>query len=285
MRRILIILTIALTGCQTDKSETFADFNTIVFNLGNLKDSICFSEWQKTHLSNQEIQKNDILLAQDTFPVGRLVYSDDQFLVYGYCIGEFGGALMFQDQESKDSIYYLQCTCPVMIDKRVDGYYITESLAHSDGYGKVQYFKSPKELVSVHVDSLRTEWKSKKYPDLSEYEIWKQLENQGTILIDTVGLTFSVFFPSDNENYLIFSDHQKTYLGLLLTDSLQTLDTLLDFPTWRYNDPMNDKVNGYYHYNFKRRSGYSIDKIMGKTVFSGDIYAKSDSIIIAYKYN
>tara|TARA_B110001452_G_scaffold149484_1_gene124402 strand:+ start:3437 stop:4312 length:876 start_codon:yes stop_codon:yes gene_type:complete len=285
MRRILILLIIALIGCQTEKTETSVEFKTTVFNLDSPKDSIGFADWQKTHLSNQDEQIIDTLFTQDTIPVGGLYYSDDQFLVYGYCMGEFGGALMFQDKTSMDSIYYLECTCPVMIDKRENGYYVTESLAHMDGFGKVQYFKSPKNLVSVHLDSLTTEWKTKKYPDLTELEIWEKLENQGTVLIDTIGLTFSMFFPSDNENYLIFSDYQNTYLGLLSTDSLQTVDTLINLPTWRYNDPLNDKVSGYYHYNFRRRSGYSNDKIIRKTISSGDIYAKGDSIVIAYKFN
>jgi hypothetical protein len=285
MRRILIILTIALIGCQTERPETSIDFKTIVFNLDNPNDSIGFSNWQKTHLLNQDNQKIDTLFSQDTIPVGGLYYSDDQFLVYGYCMGEFGGALMFQDKESKDSIYYLECTCPVMIDKRKDGYYVIESLAHMAGFGKVQFFESPKELVNIDLDSLRTDWEVKKYPNLTERERWDKLSNQGTVLIDTMGLTFSMFFPYGNDNYLIFSDYQNTYLGLLRSDSLQTLDTLMNLPTWGYNDPLNDKINGYYHYNFKRSSSDSDDKIIRKTVSSGDIYAKGDSIVFAYKFN
>ncbi|MCB9042500.1 MAG: hypothetical protein H6554_01845 [Chitinophagales bacterium] len=244
--------------------------------MDNPKDSIDFTTWQKAHLLDENQQKIGILFSQESTPIGKLYYSDDEFLVYGYCMGEFGGALMFQDKKLKDSIYYLECTCPIMIDKRQEGYYITESLAHLDGSGKVQFFKSPKELANVHIDSLKTEWKLNKYPNLSEYEIWKKLENQGTVLIDTIGLTFSIFFPYNNENYLIFSDYENTYLGLLAADSLKTVDTLLNLPTWSYNDILNDKINGYYHYNFKRRNGYS-------PVSVGDIYAKDDSIVIAYK--
>ena len=200
-------------------------------------------------------------------------------------MGEFGGSLMFQDKGSRDSIYYLECTCPVMIDKRDDGYYVTESLAHLAGSGKVQFFKSPKELVKVHLDSLGKEWKIKKYPHLSEHEVLSKLENQGTVLIDTFGLTFNIFFPYENENYLIYSDYKNTYVGLVTTDCLRTVDTLLNLPTWRYNDPLNDKTSGYYHYNFQGRRGSSNNKVIRKTVSSGDIYIKVDSIVIAYKFN
>lgn len=284
MRQILIILSIALIGCQTEKTTSSVDFKTTVFNLAKPKDSMDFAVWQKTHLSHQKLQKDSTLFSQDSIPVGGLYYSDDQFLVYGYCMGEFGGALMFQDKNSEDSIYYLLCTCPVMIERRTEGYYITESLAHGSGSGKVQFVKSPRELVKVHLDSLSTDWKVKKYPELTEYEIWKKLKNQGTVLIDTTGLIFNLFFPNDGENYLIYSDYKNTYLGLLTTDSLRTVDTILNLPTWRYNDRLNDKIEGYYPYNFHRRSGYSHKNIIGKTVSLGDIYTKGNSIIIAYKH-
>lgn len=274
---------LTLIGCQEDARSISVDFEKTVFNLNDHKDSMDFVAWKETHLLNQKQQKFDTLFIQDSIPVGKLYYSDDQFLVYGYCFGEFGGALMFQDKDLLDSIYFLECTCPVMIDKRQEGYYITESLAHMSGSGKVQFFKSPKELVTVHLDSLRTEWALKKYPDLTENEITNILENQGMVLIDTIGLTFSMFFPYHNENYLIFSDQINTYLGLLTTDGLRTLDTLLNLPTWRYNEPLNDKINGYYHYNFQRRSGFSDDKIIQETISSGDIYVKGNSIVIVYK--
>lgn len=285
MRQIFIVVAIALIGCQTENNDTSAEFKTTVFNLDIPKDSIDFSEWAKAHVSNNKNQIIDTLFSQDTIPVGELYYSDDRFFVYGYCIGEFGGGLMFQDKESKDSIYYLECVCPVMIDKRDDGYYVTGSLAHMNGFGKVQFFKSPKELMNIHLDSLGTEWKAKKFPDLTERERWNKLVNQGAVLIDTIGITFNMLFPFENENYLIFSDYRNTYLGLLTADSLQTVDTLLNLPTWGYTDSMNDKINGYYHYNFKTKSRYSNNKIIRKTLSSGDIFAKGDSIVIAYRFN
>jgi hypothetical protein len=271
MRIFLIVLLIILIGCKSELKENLTDFNVTVFNLDDPNDSIGFMHWQKANLSFQRTNKIDTLFSQDTIPVGRLYYSDEQFLAYGYCYGEFGGVIIFQDQESKDSVYYLDCTCPVMIDKRDEGYYITESLAHMFGSGKVQFFRSPRELVSLHLDSLTTEWKIKKYPNLTEHEILLKLENQGSVLLDTVGLTFSIFFPNEGDNYLIFSDFDNTYLGLFTDNYLKTVDTILNFPTWRYNGALNDKINGYYHYNFRR------------SVSSGDIYAKGDSIIIAFK--
>ena len=282
MKQLLITLAIALIGCQTEKPETNIDFHITVFNCDNQVDSIGFSNWKKTHLSIPDNLNKDTLFSQDTIPVGVLNYSDDQYLVYGYCAGEFGGALMFQDKDSKDSIYYLQSTCPVMIDKREDGYYVTASLAHMVGFGKVQYLKTPRELVCVHLDSLSTKWESRMFPNLTGHELWKQLENQGTVLIDTTGLTFSMFFQNNNENYLIFSDNQNTYLGRLADEKLHTIDTLVNLPTSRSNDLLNDKVNGYYHHNFKRKSSLSNGEAKITTVLSGDIYAKGNSIVIGY---
>jgi uncharacterized protein YcfL len=67
MRQILIIA-IVLIGCRTEKTETSTEFKTTVFNLDQPEDSISFSDWQKTHLSNQDAQKIDTLFSQDTIP-------------------------------------------------------------------------------------------------------------------------------------------------------------------------------------------------------------------------
>lgn len=273
----------ALIGCQTEKTEPSVDFKTIVFNLDSPKDSIGFWDWQKSYLLNQDQLEIDTLFSLDTIPVGELYYSDEQFLVYGFCMGEFGGALMFQDKKLKDSIYYLECACPVMIDKREDGYYITQSLAHLDGFGKVKYFKSPKSLVNVHLDSLRTDWKARKYPSLNEYEIWEELENQGEVLIDTIGLTFNIFFLFKGLDYLIFSDYNQTLLALFTSDSLQVIDTLINRPSWRYNNIPNEITNGFYHYNFGKNDGSPVQVSLNKKSFRGDIFVRNDTIVIAYR--
>ena len=280
MLHIIYIMILAFLGCSTESQLNSVDFKTFIFNLDNYQDSINFSHWKKKYLQNYEYnidKKNtDFLYSKDGKIKGSLLYEDSKFLVYGYCWGEFGGALMFQDKIYKDSIYYLDSTCPIMIEKRNDGYYITETLAHDSGLGKIRFFKSPKELVNVHADSLETEWKFKKFPNLTEDSIFRLLNNQGTILIDTFGLTFSILFGFKNSDYLIFSDRNNTYIGLLTSKGLRTIDTIINIPTWSYDTNINDKINGYYHYNFHqtRDKGISI----------GDIYVKGDSIVIAFSH-
>lgn len=246
------------------------DFKTTLYNLNEPGDSIEYFKWARNHLEVKEEAEVEMLLCLDSIPAGGLCYSDERYLVYQSCFGEFGGDLLFQDRGAKDSVYYLQSTCPLMIDKRDGGYYITVTLAHLEGSGKVQFIKSPEELVRVHLDSLWSDWQSRMYPDLSSFEIWKILGSQGKVLIDTTGVTFDLFFPYQEQDYLIFSDHSNTYIGRLLPDSLITVDTLLNRPTmgYRVSSEMN---NGYYHYHFRRNSRL------------GDIYAKGDSIVIAYK--
>lgn len=284
MRQILFLFIIILiSSCFQEKSEP-VEFKTVVYDLYNPKDSSEFENWKMEYLKQQCKIINDTLFAQDSLPVGALYYMDKDYKVYGYCNGEFGGALMFQDRNNSDSIYYLECTCPVMIDKRPDGFYITSSLAHMGGFGKVQFFASPKDLIMVHLDSLRTNWKKRRFSGLNEREIWKKLENQGEVLIDTIGLTFNILFPFKDKNYLIFSDNKNTCLGYLTSGHLVTIDTLLNLPTWRYSDLPNDIINNFYHYNFERVSGYNNGKIYKETKSSGDIYVRNDTIVIAYKY-
>ncbi|MCC5917862.1 MAG: hypothetical protein JJU02_11120 [Cryomorphaceae bacterium] len=285
MRKLLTILTLTTIGCQSGVRTIPLEFETIIYNLDNPQDSVNFIMWKKSNLGDLVQKEIDTLYAQDSIPVGKLYYSDDDFSVFGYCLGKFGGPLMFQDMENKDSIYYMECACPVMIEKRKEGYYITESLAHIMGFAKIQFLQSPKELIYIHRDSLKTEWKSQKYPDIDYIELWDRLNIQGKILIDTMGITFSVFFEHNNDNYLIFSDYQNTYLGLLTTAGLRTLDTLLNISTYGHpNDEIIDINNGYYHYDFRQSISELINNEIHQTISSGNIFVKGNSIVIAYKY-
>lgn len=284
MRQVLFILIVFLITSCSQKKFVAVDFTILIFNLDAPQDSSEYYNWKMKYLKQQNHLAIETLFAQDSIPFGVPYYIDKDFKAYGYCSGEFGGALMFQDRHKTDSIYYLSCTCPVMIDRRPDGYYITESLAHSEGWGKVLFFTSPKVLVNVHLDSLETNWEKTKFPGLNEHEIWKKLENQGKVLIDTTGLTFSIFFPFKDNNYLIFSDFNNTYIGYLTSGHLIAIDTILNIPTRGYSYSPNDIINNFYHYNFKRIFGSGYDKNYTETIASGDIYVRNDTIIIAYKY-
>lgn len=271
-----------MNSCARIETEQ-VKFKTKIFNLSSVVDSTAFEYWKRKYLTQENQIPNDTLYALDSIAVGTLYYKDTDYKVYGYCMGEYGGALMFQDRHKPDSIYYLSCTCPLMIDKRKDGYYITRSLAHGDGSGAVEFIHSPKELLNLPLDSLAGRWEKTMFPELDNYEIYNKLENQGEILIDSMGLTFNIFFAYKDQNYLIYSDLKNTYLGSLNAGKLIAIDTLLPVPTWRYNDVPNNIINNFYHYNFSRREGMSDGKIEKETWATGDIYVRNDIIVIAYK--
>jgi len=94
-----------------------------------------------------------------------------------------------------------------------------------------------------------------------------------------------MLFPYNDENYLIFSNNHNTFLGLLTRDGLRIIDTLLQLPTGGFNNSLYNQVNEYYHYSFQRSSQYSDGQNFRKTVSSGDIYVKENSIVIAYSYD
>lgn len=271
MKQIFFLSILILSGCSVNENATNIEFKKLVYNLNNTADSILFVNWKNKNLTIDTLKEQDKLFDSNI----RLYYSDSNYKVYGYCNGEFGGALMFIDKQDTDWCYYLRCTCAVMIDKMPDGYYITSSLAHISGLGKVQFFNSPKELDKVRIDSLKT----------AKYEIRKKLEKQGQIIIDTTGLMFDIFYPYKDNNYLIYSDINNTYLGEINHNKLIAIDTLLNKPTWSYSDTPNNKNNGSYHYSFARTIGYSDEKIITETISSGEIFVRNDTIVIAYKNN
>lgn len=271
-----------MIGCQSPNRNEAYRFKTFTFDLNEADESMEFAKWKEKHLNDQPQIEPNILFTQDSTPVGSLYYSDDEYQVYGYCFGEFGGALLFQDAILKDSIYYLESTCPVMIDRRADGFYITSSSTHS-GSAKIQFFESPKELINVPLDSLNGNWKEKRWPQLSNYEIALKLGNQGQILVDTAGLSFNLCFQFEDQNFLIYSNSKSTFLGKVTSGSIQLIDLLMRKPSWGYNYDPTDKINGFFHYNFDQGTGFSLRNPFQQEPSQGDIYVRNDTIVISHK--
>lgn len=276
---IISLLFLGLSACNNVPTNPKDEFHLLIYNLDIPSETIQFENWSKSNLPSLDAETLNI----SSKGLGELFYSDSIYVVHGYCLGEWGGALYFQHKIQLDSVHYLPSICPLMVDRREEGFYITESLAHLDGKGKIKFISSIEDLVKIPTDSIKGRRIEKLYPNLSSQEVWQKLRNQGDVLVDTLGFTFNLLFPYKNVNYLIYSDYEQTLLSKLGKDSLQVVDTLLTFPSWRYDGLANKIIDGYYHYSFKNNQGSSVAASLSKKSLTGDIYAKQDSIIIAYR--
>lgn len=249
----------------------------VIFDLANPEDSIRFYQWKKLNVGQLDCSINKVIdsIAFGDGVVARLFYEDNQFKVYSFCEGEFGGGLFFQSKGNTDSMYFVPAACPVMIEWIGDKYYITYTLAHMAGSGGVISLRSPYELVKLRKDSIGN---YVRYMSLQ-----KQVNNLHEI-IDTVGLTFNLFFNNDIQDCLIYSDFQSTYLGLIADHNIVAIDTLTHFPTHTssLDARPNQKINDAYCHHFSN-SFYGSEGNRGTWNVSGDVFVKLDSIIIGYK--
>lgn len=281
MYKLILLFVLLLTHISCTKSEE-PHFNIIRFDLNKSKDLTAYKNWREENqvISNKTIK--DTLKFTDGTIAGTLFYEDQEYRVFTDCQGEFGGSLIFQKKKNKQVLFYLESVCPVMIEKRKDGYYIVESLAHMGGSGCVKFIKDPKSLVCIDLNHLTPDWKLKKFPSLSGFEIDQKLRHQGKVLVGGYGIMCSMLFEHKNKNYVIYSKDEKTLLGQIKADTLFPIDTLFRYGSYHNLDNYKYAVKNYRHYEFHTKN-WSIG--VSKTDIDesfGEIYVRNNIIVCAY---
>lgn len=230
---VITILILLLFNCSTKKTNNFV---ILEYNLENNIDSIKFNSWLVQNKLNNPIQSE-------------YFYEDAEYLVEGYCMGEFGGELYFYDKLDTNFIYYLSCTCPLFVEKINNSFFITKTLAHLDGSTSILEIKDPKNLIKVRKDSLQSNWKEIRFPNLNEYQRYQFLECQNNCIIDTTGVLANIFFKRKNKEYLIYNNIQGTFLGELKNEKIKFIDTISNIPSYQ-NFIKNEKIDNIYIYSW-----------------------------------
>ena len=264
--------------CKPEKTK----FEITRFNLDHPKDSLAYQDWKKkNHITRIEPAKDTLRFTNGTV-AGTLFYEDQNYKVFTDCHGEFGGSIIFQEKRNKNVIYYMESVCAVMIDRKKNGYYIVESLAHMDGFGKVTFIDSPKSLVQLRLNDLTQDWKSRKFPNLDEYEVYEKLSGQGKILAQGYGVMYDLMFEFNNKNYLVYSRNNETILGQILPDTLLPVDTLFHFHSYGTTDSQTYAIKDYHHYEFHRKSWSYGTGFVNTDEASGEIYVRNNTIVCVY---
>ncbi len=80
-------------------------------------------------------------------------YEDENYIVTSECHGEFGGEIYFKNKkDGTATVGY--ATCPVIINKIDNKYYLTTSLAHLGGFYGFYEIDDPRELTIKANDSV-----------------------------------------------------------------------------------------------------------------------------------
>ena len=125
-------------------------------------------------------------------------YEDEFYDIYATCNGEWGGTIYFKDKKTNDN-YEAASTCPIVINKIDNEYYVTNYMGHMMGFASVLKISDPTKLEKSNLNFDRHEG--------SQY-------NKGVeTLLDTMDFYIPTSFVADKQLFHLYSDENGTYIG------------------------------------------------------------------------
>ncbi len=155
-------------------------------------------------------------------------FEDEKYIVYPFCRGEWGGAVIFKNKLTKTK-YICESTCPVAVTKFNNKYIITNTLNHLVGSTEVLEIVNPEKLNKA------TEEDEKRFT----YE--KLAQTGAKKLIDLYRFTSLYTFVYENRLYHIVAGKEGTYVAEILDEKFITVQTISDKNLWTYT-PKNLKT-------------------------------------------
>jgi len=136
------------------------------------------------------------------------LYNDKDYDVYSSCNGEFGGTIFFQDKATKLK-YEGSATCPIIINKIEDEYYVTNYLEHLGEIANVIKISNPKNLE-------KSDWNFKSNVD--------SINNKGIkVILDNTNFHISTSFVYNQKLFHIYSESNKTYIGRIENNKMEMI--------------------------------------------------------------
>jgi len=220
--------------------------------------SNCFGQDQSKFVIKEFINNDSIpKLDRNKFKVDNNNFFEDRlFVVSKTCNGEWGGTIKFKDKKTGVE-YSAASTCPVVVNKLNDKYYITNTLAHLRGFSEILEVSDPKAMTVFELPKPR----KKKGKTIIRYVGHDQSKStKGTKqLVDSIGVLTIVTFPYQGQLYHIVTDYEKTYLTRIVEGKYKTIDTISNQRLWTYDPEVfktadthyivffdNNEAKGYY---------------------------------------
>jgi hypothetical protein len=207
----------------------------------------------KEYIKNDSLiyrDKNDFKFNQEN------IYEDQLYLVSKTCSGEWGGTVKFKNKKTNVE-YSASATCTVAVNKLNDKYYVTNSLAHLDGFSEVLEIKNPALLTVIKKTKRRKKKGKMIIMDIGSNE---SKTKKGTKqLIDSVGVLTLASFPFKGQLYHIVTDYKNTFLAKIDNNKFVKIDTVSNESIWSDNPEVfittdkhlvvffeNEDVKGYF---------------------------------------
>lgn len=183
----------------------------------------------KEYIKNDSLtyrNKNDFKFNQEN------IYEDELYIVSKTCSGEWGGTIKFKNKKTNTE-YSASATCPVAVNKLNDKYYVTNSLAHLDGFSEVLEIENPALLTVIKKTKPRNRKGKMIVMDIGSDE---SKSTKGTKqLIDSIGVLTLASFPFKAQLYHIVTDYNTTFLAKIDNSKFVKIDTVSNESIWSYD--------------------------------------------------
>ena len=184
-----------------------------------------------------KITKSYVKVNQDN------IFEDSLYIVSKSCSGEWGGTIKFKNKISGIE-YSAASTCPVVVNKLNDKYYVTNTLAHMCGSSKVLEISNPDSMTVLELPKQRAK-RGKIIVQNIGYDESKS--TKGTIkLVDSIGVLTLASFPFNGQLYHIVTDFKKTFLTKIEENKFVTIDTVSEKTLWTYGPAVFVSDSGHF---------------------------------------
>ena len=126
------------------------------------------------------------------------IYQDEDYNVYSSCCGEWGGTVFFQNRITK-KVYDASSTCPIVVNKIKNDYYVTNYLDHMIGYSSILKIPDPTKMQQSKLNFEVNKG--------SDFELGTET------ILDTTDIFIATSFVLDNSLYHLYSDNDGNYIG------------------------------------------------------------------------
>ncbi len=217
----------------------------------------CFGQNNDKFIIREFVNSDSLpKLDKSNFKVNRAnIFEDNLYVVSKSCSGEWGGTIRFKNK-STGIEYSAASTCPVVVNKIYDKYYITNTLAHMRGSSEILEILNPDSLTVIEHPKPRNE-KGKsiiRYVGDSETKSTRGTKQ----LVDSYGIMTLASFPYNGQLYHIITDSQKTLLASIENNKFATIDIVSDISIWTYNPEVFVTIDKHYIVFFENQesNGY-----------------------------
>ncbi|WP_417859260.1 hypothetical protein [Xanthomarina gelatinilytica] len=154
-----------------------------------------------------------------------ILLSDNKFIVYRKCSGEFGGTIYFFDRQSKET-YFTESTCTNTVIKKNGQYQILAHLGHMMGTSVIKIINDPKKLTKAKNNQLKIKQGSLGYQDKTK-EYSKELVFYGIQLFST--------FNNRERNLFLAHFNESTFLAAINGKEIQIVNPLFNNDKYTHN--------------------------------------------------